>query len=183
MPRSATRALRRAEDLERGEADQHERDRKIQFAENDSVRRRERDQQDTDTHYQPGLVRVPEGTDRGDHRVLFMIRTRLQQEPDAEVERRDMVRRQPHRFGKALGAVDILALVADGQVARVTGKDRDREEGPCAFGNLAAPVLDGGRLRAGKDLATATEAEAGQLTIYQALGVDPSPGGVTKLLV
>jgi transposase len=29
----------------------------------------------------------------------------------------------------------------------------------------------------------ATEAEAGQMTIYQALGVDPSPGGVTKLLV
>ena len=29
----------------------------------------------------------------------------------------------------------------------------------------------------------ATEAETGQLAIYQALGVDPSPGGVTKLLV
>jgi hypothetical protein len=29
----------------------------------------------------------------------------------------------------------------------------------------------------------ATEAETGQMTIYQALGVDPSPGGVTKLLV
>jgi len=30
---------------------------------------------------------------------------------------------------------------------------------------------------------TATAAETGQMTIYQALGVDPSPGGVTKLLV
>ena len=29
----------------------------------------------------------------------------------------------------------------------------------------------------------ATEAEARQMTIYQALGVDSSPGGVTKLLV
>jgi transposase len=29
----------------------------------------------------------------------------------------------------------------------------------------------------------ATEAETGQLTIYQALGVNPSPGGVTKMLV
>ena len=29
----------------------------------------------------------------------------------------------------------------------------------------------------------ATEAETAQLTIYQALGVDPSPGGVTKMLV
>jgi hypothetical protein len=29
----------------------------------------------------------------------------------------------------------------------------------------------------------ATEAQPGQLAIYQALGVDPSPGGVTKMLV
>jgi hypothetical protein len=29
----------------------------------------------------------------------------------------------------------------------------------------------------------ATEAEAGQLKIYHALGADPNPGGVTKLLV
>ncbi|MFW5724294.1 MAG: hypothetical protein ACOCWF_06990 [Halochromatium sp.] len=29
----------------------------------------------------------------------------------------------------------------------------------------------------------ATEAETGQRAIYQALGVDPSPGGVSKMLV
>jgi hypothetical protein len=56
------------------------------------------------------------------------------------IERRDVIRRQPHRVGKALGAVDVLALVEHGQVARMPAERRDLHEGFHTLGHLAPPV-------------------------------------------
>jgi hypothetical protein len=50
------------------------------------VRQRKGDQQQPDSQHQPGLVGVPERTDRRDHRVLLGILRRGKQDADAQVE-------------------------------------------------------------------------------------------------
>src|SRR6266853_879227 len=78
MPAAASHRLRRAQATARRcsspsvfMSGQHDRHRQVKLAEDDAVRDWKRRQQQADAEHQPGLVGVPERSDRFDHHVLL----------------------------------------------------------------------------------------------------------------